>query len=178
VDFFIILPNFQRNFAKGGVFLTDQDYWKLALEPTCLGQNPVVKSVIVNQGPYGGLRAYLKAGEPHSEVHAIKMACSKSKGATIYVMLEPCSHYGKTLPYAGLQIFLIPCPHHSIPRRKRPKSTHVLSLLRQEGISSLLVEGGESIHASFIEDQLFQEIIAYIVPKWIGGTTAPSFLSS
>ncbi|WP_374721326.1 dihydrofolate reductase family protein [Peribacillus tepidiphilus] len=42
----------------------------------------------------------------------------------------------------------------------------------------MLVEGGESIHASFIEDQLFQEIIAYIVPKWIGGTTAPSFLSS
>lgn len=58
------------------------------------------------------------------------------------------------------------------------QNPHVLTLLRQEGISSLLVEGGESIHASFIEDQLFQEIIAYIVPKWICGTTAPSFLSS
>lgn len=90
MDFFIILPNFQRIFAKGGVFLTDQDYWKLALEPTCLGQNPVVKSVIVNQGPYGGLRAYLKAGEPHSEVHAIKMALAANQKARLFTL---CSNH-------------------------------------------------------------------------------------
>jgi diaminohydroxyphosphoribosylaminopyrimidine deaminase/5-amino-6-(5-phosphoribosylamino)uracil reductase len=62
--------------------------------------NPLVGSVIVNDNRIVGVGAHLKAGEPHAEIHAIRMAGEKAKGGTIYVTLEPCSHYGRTGPCA------------------------------------------------------------------------------
>ncbi|MGI2328610.1 bifunctional diaminohydroxyphosphoribosylaminopyrimidine deaminase/5-amino-6-(5-phosphoribosylamino)uracil reductase RibD [Planococcus sp. YIM B11945] len=62
--------------------------------------NPLVGSVIVNGGRIAGIGAHLKAGEPHAEIHAIRMAGELARGGTIYVTLEPCSHYGRTGPCA------------------------------------------------------------------------------
>lgn len=62
--------------------------------------NPLVGSVIVNDNRIVGVGAHLKAGEPHAEIHALRMAGEKAKGGTIYVTLEPCSHYGRTGPCA------------------------------------------------------------------------------
>ncbi|WP_026908761.1 bifunctional diaminohydroxyphosphoribosylaminopyrimidine deaminase/5-amino-6-(5-phosphoribosylamino)uracil reductase RibD [Paucisalibacillus globulus] len=62
--------------------------------------NPLVGSVIVNDNRIVGVGTHLKAGEPHAEVHALRMAGEKAKGATIYVTLEPCSHHGRTGPCA------------------------------------------------------------------------------
>lgn len=62
--------------------------------------NPLVGSVIVNDNLVVGIGAHLKAGEPHAEIHALRMAGEKAKGGTIYVTLEPCSHYGRTGPCA------------------------------------------------------------------------------
>lgn len=62
--------------------------------------NPLVGSVIVNETLVVGIGAHLKAGEPHAEIHALRMAGEKAKGATIYVTLEPCSHHGRTGPCA------------------------------------------------------------------------------
>ena len=62
--------------------------------------NPLVGSVIVNDNRIVGIGTHLKAGEPHAEIHAIRMAGDKAKGGTIYVTLEPCSHYGRTGPCA------------------------------------------------------------------------------
>ncbi|WP_214815915.1 bifunctional diaminohydroxyphosphoribosylaminopyrimidine deaminase/5-amino-6-(5-phosphoribosylamino)uracil reductase RibD [Exiguobacterium sp. s131] len=66
------------------------------------GVNPLVGAVLVKDGRIVGMGAHLKAGEPHAEVHAIRMAGAAASGATLYVTLEPCSHHGKTPPCADL----------------------------------------------------------------------------
>ena len=68
--------------------------------------NPMVGSVIVYDGQIIGEGWHKKAGEPHAEVNAVNSVKDKSllKKATIYVSLEPCSHFGKTPPCCDLII--------------------------------------------------------------------------
>ena len=68
--------------------------------------NPMVGSVIVCDGKIIGEGWHKKSGEPHAEVNAINSVKDKSllKRATIYVSLEPCSHFGKTPPCCDLII--------------------------------------------------------------------------
>ena len=68
--------------------------------------NPMVGSVIVLNNVIIGEGWHRKSGEPHAEVNAINSVKDKSqlKEATIYVSLEPCSHFGKTPPCANLII--------------------------------------------------------------------------
>ncbi|MDQ0219086.1 bifunctional diaminohydroxyphosphoribosylaminopyrimidine deaminase/5-amino-6-(5-phosphoribosylamino)uracil reductase RibD [Peribacillus cavernae] len=85
--------------------MNDEFYMNLALDlaEATQGQtspNPVVGAVIVKDGVIIGLGAHLKAGEPHAEIHALRMAGEKAAEANIYVTLEPCSHHGRTPPCA------------------------------------------------------------------------------
>src|SRR5574343_699736 len=68
--------------------------------------NPLVGSVIVHEGKIIGEGWHRKAGEPHAEVNAVNSVKNQSllKESTIYVSLEPCSHYGKTPPCCDLII--------------------------------------------------------------------------
>lgn len=68
--------------------------------------NPLVGSVIVFENQIIGEGWHTKAGEPHAEVNAINSVKDKSllSKATIYVSLEPCSHFGKTPPCSDLII--------------------------------------------------------------------------
>ena len=68
--------------------------------------NPLVGSVIVYENQIIGEGWHKKAGEPHAEVNAINSVKDKSllSNATIYVSLEPCSHFGKTPPCSDLII--------------------------------------------------------------------------
>ena len=66
--------------------------------------NPMVGAVIVYDRKIIGEGYHRKCGEPHAEVNAINSVKDKEllKKSTIYVNLEPCSHYGKTPPCANL----------------------------------------------------------------------------
>lgn len=59
--------------------------------------NPRVGCVIVQNEHIIASGWHEKAGQPHAEIHALKMAGEAARGATAYVTLEPCSHYGLTL---------------------------------------------------------------------------------
>jgi diaminohydroxyphosphoribosylaminopyrimidine deaminase/5-amino-6-(5-phosphoribosylamino)uracil reductase len=62
--------------------------------------NPSVGCVLVNDGAVVGRGWTQPGGRPHAEPQALIMAGDKARGATAYVTLEPCSHYGKTPPCA------------------------------------------------------------------------------
>ena len=60
--------------------------------------NPCVGCVIVLNGTVIGEGWHRKAGSAHAEVNALLMAGANAAGATAYVSLEPCNHYGRTPP--------------------------------------------------------------------------------
>lgn len=66
--------------------------------------NPSVGCVIVKDGEIVARAATSDGGRPHAETNAIQVAGSLARGATAYVTLEPCSHYGQTGPCANALI--------------------------------------------------------------------------
>ena len=66
--------------------------------------NPLVGSVIVKDGEIIGEGFHPKFGQPHAEVFALGDAGELARGATVYVNLEPCNHYGKTPPCSSALI--------------------------------------------------------------------------
>ena len=85
--------------------MNDELYMKRAI---CLAKmatghtspNPLVGAVVVKNNTIVGEGYHHKAGEAHAEVHALDAAGDNARGATLYVTLEPCAHYGKTPPCA------------------------------------------------------------------------------
>jgi len=83
----------------------NEKYMRMAIELAKKGAgavnpNPMVGAVVVKNGEVIGRGYHKFFGGPHAEVYALEEAGKEAEGATIYVTLEPCSHYGKTPPCA------------------------------------------------------------------------------
>lgn len=83
----------------------NEKYMRMAIELAKKGAggvnpNPMVGADVVKNGEVIGRGYHKFFGGPHAEVYALEEAGKEAEGATIYVTLEPCSHYGKTPPCA------------------------------------------------------------------------------
>lgn len=99
----------------------DQIWMRRAIELARQGQystkpNPNVGCVLVKDGVLIGEGFHPQAGQPHAEVFALRQAAEQARGATAYVTLEPCAHYGRTPPCAkglvdaGVAKVIVACP--------------------------------------------------------------------
>jgi len=91
--------------------IDDKVYMRRCLDLARLAEgntspNPMVGAVVVYEGKVIGEGYHLRAGTPHAEVHALNAVSDRSllSRSTLYVSLEPCSHYGRTPPCADLII--------------------------------------------------------------------------
>ncbi len=81
----------------------DEKYMRLALRLAKRGEgktspNPMVGALVVKGGTVVGRGYHHRAGEAHAEILALREAGASARGATLYLNLEPCDHYGKTRP--------------------------------------------------------------------------------
>jgi diaminohydroxyphosphoribosylaminopyrimidine deaminase/5-amino-6-(5-phosphoribosylamino)uracil reductase len=81
----------------------DEKYMRMALGLARKGRgktspNPMVGAVVVRGKAVVGKGYHHRAGAPHAEVLALRQAGEKARGATLYLNLEPCDHFGKTPP--------------------------------------------------------------------------------
>lgn len=126
--------------------LTDEKYMQRCLQLACCGKgyvapNPMVGAVVVCDGKIIGEGYHRQYGKAHAEVNAINSVSDKSllKQSTIYVSLEPCSHYGKTPPCSQLIIDMeIPRvvvatldPYHKVSGRG-------VKMLREAGVEVVI----------------------------------------
>ncbi|MGH7831726.1 MAG: bifunctional diaminohydroxyphosphoribosylaminopyrimidine deaminase/5-amino-6-(5-phosphoribosylamino)uracil reductase RibD [Candidatus Binatia bacterium] len=87
----------------------DERYMRMALRLAIRGAgrtspNPMVGAVLVRSGKIVATGYHKRAGEDHAEIVAVKRAGSRARGATLYINLEPCAHYGRTPPCAPVLV--------------------------------------------------------------------------
>ncbi len=140
--------------------------------------NPLVGSVIVFQDRIIGEGYHHEYGGPHAEVNAIRAVKDKSllQESTIYINLEPCSHFGKTPPCSTLIL------NHKIPRvvisntdpfpSVSGRGIEALKNGGTEVVDGVLVNQGEFLNRRFLT--FHQEKRPYIILKW--AATADGFI--
>jgi diaminohydroxyphosphoribosylaminopyrimidine deaminase/5-amino-6-(5-phosphoribosylamino)uracil reductase len=141
--------------------------------------NPSVGAVVVKSGEIIGEGYHQRFGQPHAEVNAINSISDQSKlaGSTVYVTLEPCSHYGKTPPCAdllirsGISSVVVGCldPYEKV-------SGAVVERLRAAGMQvkvGVLHDECVSLNRRFILAR--KERRPYIILKW--AQTADRFIA-
>ena len=138
----------------------DVTFMQLALDLAKQGEftttpNPSVGCVLVKDGKVVGKGFHAKAGEPHAEVMALREAGENARGATAYVTLEPCSHFGRTPPCAkGLveagvsKVIAAMCdPNPQVAG----KGLQILSDAGIESAVGLLEENAEQLNKGFLK---------------------------
>lgn len=154
----------------------DQHIMRRALQIARCGEgftspNPMVGAVIVRpDGSIAGEGYTSPWGGPHAEVNAVASVKDKSelKECTIYVTLEPCSHYGKTPPCAGMLIQhgLRKCVVGSLDPFEKVSGRGV-KIMREAGIevtTGVLEEECRELNRRFIIAHTFRRV--YVILKW------------
>lgn len=116
--------------------------------------NPRVGCVLVNNGEIVGEGFHERAGQPHAEVNALQMAGSRARGATAYVTLEPCAHFGRTPPCAEALIASGVARVVAAMRDPNP-------LVSGKGLSMLAAAGIETTHG-LLEDEAHELNIGFV----------------
>lgn len=117
--------------------------------------NPNVGCVITQGETIVGQGFHYRAGEPHAEVHALQAAKGKNQGATVYVTLEPCSHFGRTPPCA---LALVEAKVAKVICAMQDPNPQVagrgIAILRDAGIEvevGLLEQDAQALNPAFIK---------------------------
>ncbi|MDP7133294.1 MAG: bifunctional diaminohydroxyphosphoribosylaminopyrimidine deaminase/5-amino-6-(5-phosphoribosylamino)uracil reductase RibD [Planctomycetota bacterium] len=130
--------------------------------------NPMVGAVVVKSKKIIGEGFHQRFGGPHAEVNAIRAAGRKAKGATVYVTLEPCNHFGKTPPCTELLIRAgISRVVTAMTDPDERVSGQGLVKLEQAGIkveNGLLEDEARKLNAPYIT--LRNEGRPFIIAKW------------
>ncbi|URJ24656.1 bifunctional diaminohydroxyphosphoribosylaminopyrimidine deaminase/5-amino-6-(5-phosphoribosylamino)uracil reductase RibD [Candidatus Blochmanniella camponoti] len=142
------------------IILHDKRFLTRALQLAWKGRfttmpNPNVGCVIVRNNKIIGEGYHIRAGEAHAEIHALRIAGNLAQGATAYITLEPCSHYGRTPPCttalinAGIKRVVVAMldPHFYA----RGRGLHVLQQAGIEVQHSLMLPEAESINRGFLK---------------------------
>lgn len=151
----------------------DLEFMRLALELARQGTgltspNPLVGAVVVKEGRVIGSGFHQRAGGPHAEVLALEEAGSESRGAHLYVNLEPCCHWGKTGPCvdrileAGIARVII-----SMQDPNPRVSGRSIARLREEGVEvslGLLEDEATRLNEPFVKWILTGKPL--VVLKW------------
>lgn len=157
------------------MFEYTENYMKRALSLAALGRgntspNPMVGAVIVHRDRIIGEGYHRRFGEGHAEVNAVNSVCDRDllHDATMYVTLEPCSHYGKTPPCARL---IIDC---GIPRVVVGASDPFdkvagrgIAMLRDAGvevIEGVLADESRALNARFFTAHTLRR--PFVTLKW------------
>lgn len=162
----------------------DEVFMRRALELASLGignvsPNPLVGSVVVHEGKIIGEGWHKKFGEAHAEVNAIESVENKNllKESTVYVNLEPCSHFGKTPPCADM---LISREVKKVVVSNLDSNPLVagngIKKLRAEGIeviTGILDKQGKELNKRFFT--FMEKHRPYIILKW--AETADGFIA-
>jgi diaminohydroxyphosphoribosylaminopyrimidine deaminase/5-amino-6-(5-phosphoribosylamino)uracil reductase len=100
--------------------------------------NPLVGAVVVRDGLVVGEGWHARYGGPHAEVAALAAAGEAARGATVYVTLEPCNHFGKTPPCSEALIAAGVRRVVAAVADPSPKAAGGLARLREAGIETAL----------------------------------------
>jgi diaminohydroxyphosphoribosylaminopyrimidine deaminase/5-amino-6-(5-phosphoribosylamino)uracil reductase len=130
--------------------------------------NPMVGAIVARDGNVVGKGFHKQYGGPHAEVHALRAAGSRARGATLYVTLEPCCHWGKTPPCtdaiiaAGIKRVVVAMVDPFAAVRGNG-----IAILRKNGIQvdvGILESSARALNAAFITRVSLGR--PFVVAKW------------
>ncbi len=159
--------------TKKRTTISDEPFMRLALKLAQRGRgkvepNPLVGAVLVKQGKVLAADYHRRFGGPHAEVNALKYAGRSARGASLYVSLEPCSHFGKTPPctqaliQAGIKRVVAACQDPFLEVRGRG-----IRQLKRAGIAvevGLLEEEAKTVNAPYFTRETQGR--PFFIAKW------------